>query len=864
MKPYHSLLFALLVGCSSPQTTPTVQTAPPVQSAPAETPAAPKRIILMIGDGMGLNYVTAGAYANGAPLHMMQMPEFNAITVHEYEYAATDSAASATAFATGRKTHYEGVSVTPGTTAENETDPARHMTTLLEHAHKKGWKTGLVATTRIVHATPAAFASHRANRDSYEEIALDMAGSGVDLLMGAGSSYFNKRKDGRALLDEMKAAGYGVALDVASWDGVTANKAVALFEPKDLPLSSTGKRPMGLPQMVDEAIEFLDRDNPEGWVLVVEGSQIDWCGHDLDAACAVAETLDFDDAVGRALAYGRARKDTLVVTTADHETGGLTVIDPRYAERFTKVLGGEEAIHQRLKLPSKDGGPQPDALMHFKLGDRSGERVNTPVEGGGPWGLNEVKDARMSLTWGHLSLASRPFWKEASRFYGAHTVAMIPVFAEGPGAAQIVAQQDNADVGRKLFELVDGAADAPKPVDTKAPKNVIVMIGDGYGFNSMAFGNYVLGDLQVRKMPVTGFVSTHGVDRLVNDSAATATTIATGHRTRGGATGMVVKDGVFQPGYSVLRAAEEAGMVTGLVTTTQLTHATPAAFYGNRETRDNTTGLAADFVGFAEASKSDGVDVVIAGGRAHFSDAQVAALKKQGFDVRETYDPSPAANNVAMLLAPEGLAGAKARLRGNSPQPSLAEMTRYATENLARENKGFFLMVEGGQIDWKLHDGVRDDTLVAEIEDFDLAVAQAMAFAEKDGNTLVIVTADHDHTISIMDNHYIFSSKRCGAEARCGGPFKVIELPVAVDKIARADGFRDPAVRGEWPQSAVFAQYAWLIQEGRAVSKLSAPHSAHMVPLYSMGPWSSRFAGHVDQPELGNMLHEWVRTTSDE
>jgi len=863
MKAKYLVLVLALVACSSPQISPSATPeikSQPVEVAKAKKPVvAPQRIILMIGDGMGMNYVTAAAYANGGPLKMMSAPEFGSLTTHEYEFAGTDSAASATAFATGRKTHHEGVSVTPGTTHENENDADRHMTTVLEFAHQAGWKTGLVATSRIVHATPAAFAAHRTNRNDAENIALDFAKSDVDLFMGAGSQYFNKRKDSRDLLKEMNARGYATPLTVEAWKSVKEDKAIALFHDKDMPAVTSGERAMSLPTMVNEAVKFLDRDNPKGWVLMVEGSQIDWCGHALDASCAIAETLDFDDAVGNALTYARGRDDTLVVVTADHETGGLVTMDPEYAERFIEPLGGAKAVIKRAALTDPSLGEAPDPVMSFKLGARSDQVSPEPVAEKAPWGMDELSDDRFTLTWGHLSLASRSFWKGPDRFYGAHTVTLVPVFAEGPAARLVSAQTDNADLGDMLIRLVKDQNPTSIPAMPKTrPKNVILMIGDGYGFNSMALGNYALGELSERGLPVRGYVSTHGINRLVNDSAATATAMATGERTRAKSIGMVVKDGEFVPGVSVLSLAEAAGLATGLVTTTQLTHATPAAFFGARPDRGDTAGLAKDFVDFKEKSGGDGINVVVAGGRAAFSKGQIAELKKQGTEVRETFDDTPTTANVAMLLAPEGLAGARARLRGNSPQPSLAKMTEFAINQLSNDPDGFFLMVEGGQIDWKLHDATRDETLVAEIDDFDRTVATVREFAKTHPDTLVIVTADHDHTISILDNHYVFASGRCGAEKRCGGTFQATDIPVKVESLLHADGFRDPLIRGDWPPAAVLVQYAWIVQEAMAMKSLSAPHSAHLVPLFASGPWSDEVRGYVDQPEIGRLLHTWA------
>lgn len=858
------LLLVIVAGCSSPQVSQEAEVIQAVKPASSAKTGAqrPQRIILMIGDGMGMSYVSAAAYANGGPLNMMTMPEFGSVTTHEYEFAGTDSAASATAYATGRKEHYEGISVTPGTTPENETEASRHMTTIMEVAHQKGWKTGIVATSRINHATPAAFVAHRANRNQYDDIAQDIANADIDLLMGAGSRYFTARQDKIDLFEVMSGRGYAVAQTPEEWEAVNSAKAIALFHPKDMPKAGSGQRAMSLPDMVNEAISFMDRDNPEGWVLMVEGSQIDWCGHDLDASCAISETLDFDAAVGNALVYARSREDTLVVVTADHETGGLAVIDPDYAEQFIKPLGGATRVIERVKLGN--GKEAPDPVMNFALGARSDARVESSLKATASWGMDELADARLTLTWGFFSLASRPLWTAADDFSGAHTVTLVPVFAEGPAAQFITDQGDNADIGRALISLIKDEA-TPKGIAAAMtrPKNIILMIGDGYGFNSMALGNYTIGDLAERKLPAKGFVSTHAINKLVNDSAATATALATGHRTRAMAVGNVVEGGKLVPGHSVLAAAERRGIATGLVTTTQITHATPAAFYATQDDRANIPAIAMDLVNFKAVSQGDGLDIAIAGGQSSFSASQRAALEAQGYKYLTDFEATPAVGNTLMLLAPEGLSGARARLRGNSPQPTLKQMTTTAISHLEHDADGFFLMVEGGQIDWKLHDGAQDETLVAEIKDFDEAVAAAYAYGLSHPDTLVIVTADHDHTISIMDNHYAFAGKRCGIAKACGGPTQFDELPVAIDRIVHTDGFRDPHVRGDWPASTVFVQYAWIVEEAMAHTRLKAPHTAHFVPLFAMGPWSDELRGYTDQPAVGQILQRWATRASE-
>ncbi len=882
MKSHRSIVFALLLvlalGCSkqrSDDESPTVSkstvaaTAKPIDATIDRDVEAPSRIILFVGDGMGINYVTAGAYAMGGPLEMMKMPHFGWMKTHQYEFPITDSAASATAMATGQKTHYEGVAVKPGTTKDNELDPSQQLKSVVDWAAESGLKTGLVATSRITHATPAAFAAHRAHRSAYEDIALDMSQSGVNLMMGAGLRYFENRKDGRNLLEEMHAKDYRVVRTVDELRAdQEAEKVVALLHEKDMPRAKDDQaRALSLAEMVDNAVSILDRGNPKGWFLVVEGSMIDWCGHELDPDCALAEVLDFDEAVSSGLKYARDRDDTLVAVTADHETGGLTVLDPRYANRFTSALGGEEAINKALKLNDASHGPSPDPVQHFKLGAGGVQRMVTANDRPAGWGMDEVKDARMSLTWGFLSLASRPVHQD-SEFYAAHTLTSVPIFTEGPGAEYIANVRDNADLGQALIALVRAHAtekpttpsfQIPNP-DQTPPRNVILFIGDGLGINSLSAAAYASGELAMTRLPARGFVSTHGLDTLVNDSAAGATAYATGQRTRRKTVGMVVEDGMLVPGESVLEKAERLGYATGIVSTTQLTHATPASFYAHVDHRRKKSQIAADFVSLIDRIPgSDGIEIAIGGGRADFSEDMRTRLRKNGYTIRNEWSNEQVDENVLMLLAPQGLEIARDRKSPGSTVPELRELVSYAIDKLSAQDGPFFLVVEAGQIDWLLHDGVTDSSLITEIQDMDDAVTKARDFAARRGDTLVVVTSDHDHTLSVLDSHYIFAEKVCGAAKRCGGDFEMKGIPIMAEKIHRGAGLADATLQGDYAPPEILLQYTWPVQEAmRGTDDLNAPHSASFVPIYAFGPWSHRFVGYVDQPEVGQILHEWA------
>lgn len=874
-------------GCARPQSTEVSDkqvaaesSAPPGQTGVrAEQP--PKRIILFIGDGMGVGAVTAATYANGKPLHMLKMPHVGLATTHEYEFVTTDSAASATALATGHKTHFEAVSVQPGTSEKDEEDAERHLKSVAQIAQESGLRTGLVATTRITHATPAAFGAHRNHRQSYESIALDMSKSGIDVMLGAGSKNFDARKDESDLFESMQQQGYVVARsagEVVSAQQSGAKKLIGLMHPSDMPPVLSGERAMSLAEMTRVAIETLDRDNEDGFFLMIEGSMIDWGGHDTNGVTVVAETLDLDEAVGVALEYAGKRHDTLVVVTADHETGGMNVLDPMTVKPFIDVLGGQEKADQSVALPVDDEGVQqnsPSTAQHLALGLKNVANVREIEQKDAAaqqyaFGPQEITDRRFTTDFGHLSIASRPYWKSASRFSASHTAAMVPIFAQGPMAESVASVGDNADLGQRLIEIVlsqqspeitNGGKVHGTAKDTRRPDKVILLIGNGLGVDAMTASYYVRGSMKMLSMPVRGLVSTHGTDRVVNDSGAAATALASGHRTRSGAVGMAPIDGTLKSVESVLETAESHGLRTGFVTTTPVTFATPAAFYAHASNSDFNEEITGQFIDFRERiAGSDGIDFVAGGGAAAFGDAEIAKMKANGVSVERTWEDTVSSGNqpVVRLLAEGALPPALERRGDDSQIPSLARMTRTAIETLDTGEKGFFLMVEGGQITTALHELDRSEALILEIADFDDAVAVALEYAQRDGNTLVLVTAAYDQTLSVLDNHYMFSKGRCGAAKLCGGAFDVPMLPVATDKIHRNEGLSNRDLQGDYAPPAVLLQYSWAVTTANQINQIGGSRSANFVPIFAEGPGASLFGGFHDQPEIGRLLSEWA------
>jgi alkaline phosphatase len=838
----------------------------PSKQEQAESVDKPTRIILLIGDGMGVPAITAASYAKGEPLSMLGMGGLGWMTTHSHEFVTTDSAASATAIATGHKTHYEGVSVKPGTSKTNEAESTQHLETILEKAESSGWRTGLVSTSKIVHATPAAFASHRAHRSSYEEIAEDMYDSGVDVLLGGGPRYFNKRADGVDLLEGFEKKGYKIAStkeEIVQASQLT-DKLIGLPHDPDFPAAGDPSRAMSLAEMTDSALAVLDRDNDKGFFLMVEGSQIDWRAHDLDGEGVVEETLDFDGAVAAARAYAKGRDDTLVVVTSDHETGGMAVLDPAYTDPFSKALGGSDKVDDLTGFPAgqeqKTDDQQASAatVAKIKLGQNAASKT---------FGPRYAEDDELSTVFGHLSLASRSHCEVPREFTGLHTPAFVPVMAEGKAAEYIVATRDNADLGQRLKRLIGAEVVAAPGTHTPReshqgdakPQNIIVMVGDGMGVGALTATHYANGSLSMRSLPVQGMASTHSANRVVADSAAGATAIATGQRTDNQAVGMARSADGLVPSQSLIEKAEARGMSTGIVTTTTLTHATPAAFYAHHANRGDEAKIADFLVDMPERiAGSDGIDVAFGAGAQVFGAERIAALEKRGVVVENSWrDELPEGKQVMRFLGKKGLAPASERVGDEDPTtPSLRQMTSAAIERLSTSKDGFVLVVEGGQIDWAQHAMSRGQSLVDEVVDFDQAVAAAHEFARRDGNTLVVVTADHDHTTSVIDDHYQFDNCSCAAAVECGGDFELEKITAAVDKIEHNEGLRDTSLQGAYSPLEISIQYAWLIQEGARAAGRPGTHSANFVPVFAYGPQSDKLAGFRDLAQIGQILLE--------
>ena len=273
-----------------------------------------RNVILLIGDGMGLYHPYAAYTVNKGNLSIYERAQVVGLakTTAANNYT-TDSAASGTAIACGVKTNNGVLGQLPDGT------PVKSM---LEYAADEGLSTGMVVACELTHATPAAFIAHVDGRSENENIALDLAQSKINVAIGGGRKFFEEREDGKNLTNEMKAKGFSVAYTLDEVKNVKEGNLLGLLaevSPERYPA-----RGEMLVDGVTTAINILNQ-NEKGFFLMVEGSQIDWAAHDGNQDETVGEMLDFDRAAKIAFDFAERDGQTLVIVTADHETGGMTI-----------------------------------------------------------------------------------------------------------------------------------------------------------------------------------------------------------------------------------------------------------------------------------------------------------------------------------------------------------------------------------------------------------------------------------------------------------------------------------------------------------------------------------------------------------
>ena len=294
-----------------------------------------RNIILLIGDGMSVSTVSyariKGPGVAGA-LHMDRMPIAGFVRTSSADNLITDSAAASSAMACGIKTNNGRISRTP-----NGAMPL----SIMAACKAKGMATGLVATSSVTHATPAGFGAHTMSRKEQPLIAEHLLLNEINVMLGGGYSFFipksepgSRRADERNLLDLARSKNYAVIRTREELMAARGPRVLGLFAEDGM---QTMRPEPTIAEMTARAIDLL-KESKKGFFIMIEGSQIDWANHEHNAENSVRQTLDFDMAVAEALKFAQKDKHTLVVVTADHETGGLSI-------NGGKVDGSEVDLH---------------------------------------------------------------------------------------------------------------------------------------------------------------------------------------------------------------------------------------------------------------------------------------------------------------------------------------------------------------------------------------------------------------------------------------------------------------------------------------------------------------------------------------
>lgn len=276
----------------------------------------PKNVILMIGDGMSLAHIATAWAANHGKLFIENAPVTGLSKTWCLDKLITDSGAGGTALASGKKTNYHCVGV------DADGNPAK---SLIEYARDNGLGSGIAVTCRLWDATPGDFCCHIYDRDNEDAVMADYVNCKADVVVGPGWSKMIGRKDGRNLFNELEAKGYQMLRSLDELSTVESGKVFCVTDSFDTPVPA--ERGDYLAKASLKAMDILHNNNPNGFFMMIEGSQLDDYGHFNDIDLLMQEVHDFDRTIGAVFDWAAKNGETLVVVTADHETGGLTLVD---------------------------------------------------------------------------------------------------------------------------------------------------------------------------------------------------------------------------------------------------------------------------------------------------------------------------------------------------------------------------------------------------------------------------------------------------------------------------------------------------------------------------------------------------------
>ncbi|MDR2914689.1 MAG: alkaline phosphatase [Tannerella sp.] len=437
-----------------------------------------KYVFYFIGDGMGINQVNiTEAYLSSlkgergsASLLMTQFPVASMAATFSADADVTDSAASGTALATGTKTNNGYIGVNP---------ELERLESIAAKAKKAGKKVGITSTVPVNHATPAAFYGHQKNRSMYYEITRDLLVSDFDFFAGAGLYNRDNLYDNTKVPDiypQIEQAGYTISKGYDDFK-VNAGKSKKVLlvqknweETGDIPYAiDRTNEDLTLKQITEAAIDVLTRDNKKGFFLMLEGGRIDWAGHGNDAATVIKEVIDMDDAVKVAYEfYKKHPKETLIVITADHETGGLTAgrggmnINVLQYQKMS-----QDKLTERINelYISKEGNVTWEDVKGL-LTEAMGFWKNVPVS----WEhekilrdafeetlakKHDIKDHNLYADNSLLAAKAKLVMNDIAKLgwsTGSHSADFVPVFAVGVGQELFMRKMDNTDIPKNIMK----------------------------------------------------------------------------------------------------------------------------------------------------------------------------------------------------------------------------------------------------------------------------------------------------------------------------------------------------------------------------------------------------------------------------
>ena len=450
-----------------------------VLTASAKT-KAPKYVFYFIGDGMGVNQVMATQYylsdvegkLGFKSLCFTDFPYSGLVITHSANTYVTDSSAAGTALASGQKTNNNVLGMLP--------DKETPCKSIAEMAHEKGYRVAIGTTVCVDHATPGVFYAHQPSRDNYHEIGIELSQSGFEFFAGADfHTPYTKDNSDEGNYVQAEKAGYTI---VRGYDGYVekakSSDKILMLEKKpksDHYLSFAIDRnddEMTLSQITTAAIDFMMKDPKKGFFMMMEGGRIDNACHGNDAATTIKETLDFDEAIKIAYDfYLKHKKETLIIVTADHETGAMGLSNGAYRLN-SKVLQYQDMSEGEFSAYLENKGREIGDILtweeveeelkkHYgfwdkiRLSSKQTDRLRTTYVETFGMGQGELKEEEYYKVDKMSDEATRIISEVAQISWGtgSHSGGYVPVFAIGVGAEQFTGQMDNTEIPMKIKEL---------------------------------------------------------------------------------------------------------------------------------------------------------------------------------------------------------------------------------------------------------------------------------------------------------------------------------------------------------------------------------------------------------------------------